>query len=152
GSTVNPKPQQRASGGGRTRASSVRRVGGGTAQGYTPCTQETGARVSSKRLSAASQPYRDRALLLAAEAPPLGYFEVDLSAHRVYWSPEMHEILGVPADTVAVLGVDDVPDHVHPDDRGRIALAIRRSHDPSSDGSFETEHRVLRPGGEVRWV
>jgi PAS domain S-box-containing protein len=30
--------------------------------------------------------------------------------------------------------------------------AIRRSHDPSGDGLFECEHRLLIPGGAVRWI
>src|SRR5690606_4949486 len=60
------------------------------------------------------------------------------------------DILGQPHFTGKVGAY--VPDHVHPEDRERVHGAIRRSHAPAGDGRFETEHRIVRTDGELRWV
>src|SRR5690606_26338558 len=67
-------------------------------------------------------------------------------------SPELAALLGLPPTAAGQYSRSDVPDHVHPDDRARVEAAIQRSHDPDGDGMFETEHRVLRADGEVRWL
>jgi signal transduction histidine kinase len=41
---------------------------------------------------------------------------------------------------------------LHPEDRERIAAAIRRAHDPTGDGLFDVEQRIIRPDGEIRWL
>jgi PAS domain S-box-containing protein len=41
---------------------------------------------------------------------------------------------------------------LHPEDRERIAAAIRRAHDPAGDGLVDVEQRIIRPDGEVRWL
>src|SRR5262249_58757549 len=41
---------------------------------------------------------------------------------------------------------------LHPEDRERIAAAVRRAHDPAGDGTFDVEQRIIRPDGEVRWL
>jgi PAS domain S-box-containing protein len=41
---------------------------------------------------------------------------------------------------------------LHPEDRERIAAAIRRAHDPAGEGTFDVEQRIIRPDGEVRWL
>ena len=43
-------------------------------------------------------------------------------------------------------------DWVYPDDRAPIAAAVRRAHDPSGDGIFDIENRIIRPDGQVRWL
>ena|GEM_PF-928891 len=91
------------------------------------------------------------ALATWAETTATGIFDVDLVARRAYWSPELHALLGRPPESSEYFAQYDVPDHVHPDDRSRVMAAIRRSHEPTGDGFFETEHRVVRTDGEVRW-
>jgi signal transduction histidine kinase len=41
---------------------------------------------------------------------------------------------------------------VHPEDREMIAAAVRRAHDPSGDGIWDVEHRIIRRDGTVRWL
>jgi len=91
------------------------------------------------------------ALSVWAEATGTGVFDIDLISGRVYWSPELVALLGLPPEAAGAHRQSDVPDHVHPDDRARVEAAIRRSHNPNGDGMFETEHRVVRADGEVRW-
>lgn len=47
---------------------------------------------------------------------------------------------------------DLVLGRIHPDDLKTAEEALFRSHDPSGDGIFDLEHRLLLPGGAVRWV
>jgi two-component system, cell cycle sensor histidine kinase and response regulator CckA len=79
-----------------------------------------------------------------------GIFDHDHSSSLVYWSPEEYAIYGW--DPVAPVTVSKYLAAVHPDDRERIAAAVRRAHDPAGDGFFDVEHRLVRPDGSVRWT
>jgi signal transduction histidine kinase len=41
---------------------------------------------------------------------------------------------------------------IHPEDRERIVAMIRRAHDPSGDGSYDVEHRIIAADGTPRWI
>jgi signal transduction histidine kinase len=41
---------------------------------------------------------------------------------------------------------------VHPDDADQVLLALNASLDPAGNGRFESEYRIVRPDGSVRWV
>ena len=79
----------------------------------------------------------------------LGIFDHDHASGLIYWSPEQNAIWGlgtghVPLELVIPL--------THPEERDRVQAAVARSHDPSGDGSFEVEHRIVTPDGKVRWI
>ena len=95
--------------------------------------------------------HRSSALDVWARTTSAGVFDLDIRTGRVYFSPEMTALLG-QADGSTSVGERDVPQHVYPDDRARVQAAIQRSHDPRGDGMFETEHRIVRTDGEVRWM
>jgi signal transduction histidine kinase/CheY-like chemotaxis protein len=42
--------------------------------------------------------------------------------------------------------------HVHPDDVARVVAAVQAAHDPSGEGAFDIEHRMLDRAGALRWV
>jgi PAS domain S-box-containing protein len=88
-------------------------------------------------------------LRLAAHAARFGTYDVDLVTNTVYWSSELREIVGVPADAPAP-PARHVPDFVHPEDRGRVDAMFSRVFD--SGGTVLDEHRIIRPDGSVRWV
>jgi len=67
---------------------------------------------------------REERLRLAAEVGGFGLYDYDLEHGGMYWSPELHEILGTDGAAQA----------------------------PDSDGSFDLEYRMIRPDGGVRWV
>jgi PAS domain S-box-containing protein len=90
-------------------------------------------------------------LRLAAHAARFGTYDVDLVANTVYWSPELRAIIGVPSDAPEK-GAREVPDFVHPEDRGRVAAMFSRVFDPDGGGAVLDEHRIIRPDGSVRWV
>ena len=69
--------------------------------------------------------------------------------HSVVWSAEARRIFGVraralrtPRETFLRL--------VHPDDRRAIETMMERVND--SDAAYELDHRIIRPGGTLRWV
>jgi PAS domain S-box-containing protein len=86
----------------------------------------------------------------AEEVARLGSWELWLANRRLLWSDEVYRIFGVPRDDRAPL-YDRFSDAVHPDDRRRVEEAYEQSLEDGSD-SYEVEHRVVRPSGEVRWV
>ncbi|UPT75565.1 MAG: PAS domain-containing protein [Elusimicrobiota bacterium] len=64
------------------------------------------------------------------------------------WSKECRRILGVPPDKR--LAASDFMELVHPDDRALVASS--RAHAIGERGSFNCEHRIIRPDGVQRWV
>jgi PAS domain S-box-containing protein len=86
----------------------------------------------------------------AVRVSNLGIFDHDHLTDTVYWSPEERAIHGWEAERAPTLA--EFVALLHPEDRERIAAAIRRAHDPAGDGRFDVEQRIVRPDGEVRWL
>jgi two-component system CheB/CheR fusion protein len=86
---------------------------------------------------------------LAAEAAQLGVYSFDLATNEHVWSAELKAIAGLSADLKAPA---NVLEHIHPEDRERVRQLRRASFDPSGPGTFEDEHRIVRPDGTMRWV
>jgi PAS domain S-box-containing protein len=86
----------------------------------------------------------------AVRVSNLGIFDHDHLAQSYYWSPEERAIHGWEAERPP--NVSEFVAMLHPEDRERIAAAIRRAHDPAGDGIFDVEQRIIRPDGEVRWL
>jgi PAS domain S-box-containing protein len=90
-------------------------------------------------------------LQLAARAAGFGTYD-DRGSGEVYWSPEMLEIFGLPADTQPVHGAAAALEHIHPEDRERWLEARAAAHDPAGEGIMSIDHRVIRPDGTTIWV
>jgi PAS domain S-box-containing protein len=86
----------------------------------------------------------------AVRVSGIGIFDHDQVAGTIYWSPEQREIYGVGPDEEITLQL--FLGHVHPEDLDRIGPAVARAHDPSGDGLFDVEHRIVRDDGSVRWI
>ena len=76
-----------------------------------------------------------------------GRFRGDLATEQWWWSPELFDLLGVPA-TTAQPSVQLLLSHVHADDRPilRDALAVAGT----TGAAFAREHRVQRGDGATR--
>jgi PAS domain S-box-containing protein len=86
----------------------------------------------------------------AVRVSNIGIFDHDHTSDFIYWSPEQRAMYDWdPQTPVTVAGYLE---RVHPEDRDRVAAAVRRAHDPAGDGLFDIEHRLLRPDGSVRWT
>jgi PAS domain S-box-containing protein len=99
---------------------------------------EEKARVSEERLRQ------------AARHAVIGIFDHDHRTDSLYWSPEQRAFHAVgPTEEITLA---KFLARVHPDDRERVEVLVRRAHDPSGDGLFEVEHRITCPDGQVRWI
>ena len=78
----------------------------------------------------------------------VGSFEVHIDSDRLYWSDEISRIFGVtnrgPSDFATFL------QSVHPKDREKVLESARKVR--STGATVETEYRIVRPDGEVRFV
>jgi diguanylate cyclase (GGDEF)-like protein/PAS domain S-box-containing protein len=79
-----------------------------------------------------------------------GIFDHDHLTSAIYWSPEQRAIYGFAADEPVTL--EGFLARVYPEDRDKIAAAVRSAHDPAGDGLFDVQHRIVRFDGEIRWV
>lgn len=89
-------------------------------------------------------------LRLANDAAGIGTFIVDIPANSVRYSPELCEMLGVPFGMDRTL--EDVFQFVQPEDLARVRTGFNAALNPFRDGMQRTEHRVVRPSGETRWL
>jgi len=89
-------------------------------------------------------------LRLANEAANIGTSDVDLETGQVRFSPELCAILGVPHG--GEWNGHEAINIVHPEDRDLVLATHQRSLDPAGDGRIYSEHRIIRPNGEVRWL
>ncbi len=86
----------------------------------------------------------------AVELFELGLFEHDHLTDAI-WASRVHRMLyGISPDEE--LTIPKLLAGLHPDDVNLVAPAILRAHDPTGDGRFDVEHRVIWPNGEIRWV
>ncbi len=91
----------------------------------------------------------EQRLTLAQKAANAGTWDWNVTNGKIVWSPGMYEIFGLkPADAPA--SFDTWNSILHPDDRSGADSRIRRS--LADHSGLDSEYRILRPDGEVRWI
>jgi len=91
----------------------------------------------------------EHALAEAQRLAAIGSWDWDVVADRIVWSDELYRIVGVERGRFEI-GFDSYLALMHPDDRELLRREIEtalRTTEP-----FRFEHRVIRPGGEVRTI
>ncbi|TQN35359.1 serine phosphatase RsbU (regulator of sigma subunit) [Blastococcus colisei] len=86
---------------------------------------------------------------LAIDAAEIGSFDWDLVTGRLVWDDRLVEIFGYDRTTFDET-IDAFLDRCHPDDRERLADALRSAIDTC--GEYDAEFRIVLPSGETRWV
>ena len=100
------------------------------------------------RKRAEEQIERSWARLAEAErVARLGSWEWDLVANSVEWSAGLREIYGVSEEDLGP-SFEAPSELVHPDDRERVAAAVRRAVETCEP--IDLEYRIVRPDGRVR--
>ncbi len=89
-------------------------------------------------------------LKLAVDVAGLGVMQIDYHAGTAELSSLAAEFFDLPAGKPVPREL--VHDRFHPDDRDELKRRIALCLDPSGDGSFAFEHRVVRTDGSVRWL
>lgn len=106
--------------------------------------------VSQRKASEDALRRSEERFRLAVEEGRIGLFEHDHGTGQSYWSPIYREIFGLDPDSSACMAA--YLDRLHPDDRTDVEAAIRATLAPNSDGVFDLEHRIVRPGGDIGWI
>jgi len=92
---------------------------------------------------------RDERLRFALEASGTGTWDWDLRTDRLTWSPEVYRLHGLAQGTAAP-GIDAWLEMVDFEDRAMVLTAIESCLDDG--GTYDTEFRIHRPDGELRWL
>jgi PAS domain S-box-containing protein len=89
---------------------------------------------------------------LAMEGANEGHWDWDIRSDRLFLSPRMKVLGGLPADSdVASRGEWRSRTQMHPDDQPRFEAAMREHFEGRSE-RFECEYRVRPPRGDWRWL
>ena len=100
------------------------------------------------RVSDAHLNESERRMELAAGAAELGMFEWAVSRDEMWATDKARVLFGFePGQPVGFTGVME---RLHPEDRDEVRRALARS--LKGGGDYQGEFRVLRRGGEVRWI
>ena len=86
---------------------------------------------------------------LAIDAAEIGSFDWDLVTGRLVWDDRLVELFGYDRATFDET-IDAVMARCHPDDRERLADALRAAIETC--GEYDAEFRIVLPSGETRWV
>ena len=88
---------------------------------------------------------------LVTRAAKIGTYQRNLKTGKDYWSPEFLEIYGLnPGDKLPLQ--DGIPAAIHPDDHKRVLKEANNRLRRVSSPDFNTEHRIIMPSGDIRWV
>jgi len=90
-------------------------------------------------------------LALGMEVAELALAEIDYTTGLNHLSVRAARLFGLGEAATAVPRAT-VHATFHPDDREELVRLIARSLDPAGPGWFAMDHRIVRPGGEVRWL
>jgi PAS domain S-box-containing protein len=93
---------------------------------------------SGKRLSA------------ALEVAQLGVWEYDVATARSHYDRRCREVFGIITDRPT--SNDEVFELIHPEDRPRVERDMKGALDPTGNGVYDSEYRVLHPDGSQRWL
>jgi PAS domain S-box-containing protein len=88
-------------------------------------------------------------LRLAMKSGKTAAWDWDLKNERDSWFGDLQTQFGIPSDTY-VGRVEDFHRRIHPEDRERIAKAVKDA--MKNRTLYSAEFRILQPDGTVRWV
>ncbi|MCB9882991.1 MAG: PAS domain-containing protein [Planctomycetes bacterium] len=89
-------------------------------------------------------------MALAMRAARMGIWDWDIVADQVLWSPEVHELLGLPEGAFGGTYAAYL-ELVHPEDRSLVTSSLHAVLQGNRD-TFDHQNRVRHGDGEYRWV
>jgi PAS domain S-box-containing protein len=90
----------------------------------------------------------ERGRSMALAAGDMGSWEWDRELDQYFWDEGQYRIFGVEASKFEVTS-ENIRAHIHPDDWVKLQIAVERL--VATGESLNTEFRVVRPNGELRW-
>jgi PAS domain S-box-containing protein len=106
--------------------------------------------VTERKLAEDRLKASEEILAQAIAVAELGVFEVDYANSTVFWSDALKDMVGLGRDEEPTL--DTYYKYVHVDDRSVFIEELRAANNPSGDGRYSSQHRVVRADGEIRWL
>lgn len=102
------------------------------------------------RVEEALQASEER-LRMAKQAAGLGIFDCDCVNKVIYWDKSMRRLWG--DEVHETLTYNDFLSVIHPEDRAARKAAYNRAIDPSGNGEYSAEFRVINPtNGVEHWI
>ena len=89
-------------------------------------------------------------LALAMDATGLGLWEYDLAGGELTWNERTKAFYGLAPD--AEVDFEAFVEAIHPDDRDLVLGGYNEALERPGGGDFSFEHRVVQPGGAIRWL
>lgn len=90
-------------------------------------------------------------LQLARQAAHFGVFDYDLKLNNIHWDERMYELWG--GESNKYISYDKFIAAIHSDDRVATQAAINVASDPTGNGEYKLEYRVINANtGVERWV
>ena len=88
----------------------------------------------------------------AVELAGLGLYSIEIKGedNLLTWDNRVRSLWGLPPDCAVTY--DMWEEGIHADDRERVRVAVSRAYDPSADGVYDVEYRVIGADGVERWV
>ena len=88
----------------------------------------------------------------AVELARLGLYsvEIDGSEGLLTWDNRVRSLWGLPPDCEVTYEMWESA--IHPDDLERVQAAVARAYDPTGDGVYDVEYRVIGTDRVERWV
>jgi PAS domain S-box-containing protein len=126
---------------GRWFSLSVSKLGDGVVALFRDISEAKGAEAALRE--------REAQLQEAQRIAHVGSWRWDVGADVVTWSDELYRIFGMTPDGGQVTYERYVA-RLHPEDRERVQQAVADALEKKA--GYEFEHRIVRPGGAVRWV
>jgi PAS domain S-box-containing protein len=101
------------------------------------------------RASEAQLREQEERVRLAVEAADLGTWDFNPITGEQQWSSRAKVMCGLSADG----DVSNVSfrERVHPEDRERVNQALQKAFDPSHDGVYEIDFRIVWPDNTIHW-
>ncbi|RYZ58893.1 MAG: PAS domain S-box protein, partial [Proteobacteria bacterium] len=93
---------------------------------------------------------REEQLRMATEAAKLGTWNYEIATDNYEWNEQAAVIFGSPGRSR--MGIADVMSYIHPDDRPRVDQELAEVLNSTGSEFTETEFKILRPDGSVRWI
>ena len=87
-------------------------------------------------------------MALASEAANMGFWIRDFDREEFWASDQWRALFGFTSSET--LNIEKFFQRLHPNDRETTRRALEDAY--SGDGTYQTEHSVLLPDGQVRWI
>jgi len=124
-----------------------------TAESLTRAVENAAERwAMARELHARSADLRasDERLRLAVEVAGMGVNRIDYGTHTVVLDAIAAALFGLESGVPLPRSV--IHATFHPDDKDEIVRRMHQSLDPTGEGTFSMEHRVVHPDGSVHWL